>query len=138
LVKNIYYIVVSTIVSFQIAGDVTTIRYEAKQHAQMLKNYASAGYTINIDGKDLHEIYVCVDDILYKTNSALEATDVCFKAFQIFNVKYPSTCEHLWLLIQKDIYMFDTIYDAEIPHIQNVLSKILKSKFLSSKEHRYY
>jgi len=104
----------------------TTIKYEAKQHAQMLKATLQP-YIINIDGGDLHEIYVCVDDILYKTNSALKAIDVCFKAFQVFNVKCPSTCEHLWLLIQKGIYMFDTIYDAEIPHIQNVLSKILKS-----------
>lgn len=83
-------------------------------------------YIINIDGEDLHEIYVCVDDILYKTNSALEAIDVCFKVFQVFHVKYPSACEHLWLLIQKGIYMFDTAYDTEIPHIQNVLSQILK------------
>lgn len=84
-------------------------------------------YLINVDGEDLYEIYVCVDDILYKTNSAIEAIDVCFKAFQVFHVKYPIACEHLWLLIQKGIYMFNTMYDTEIPHIQNVLSKVLKS-----------
>lgn len=83
-------------------------------------------YIIHVSGEDLQEIYVCVDDILYKTNSALEAIDICFKAFHVFHLKYPSACEHLWLLVQKGIYMFDTIYDAEIPHIQNILSKVAK------------
>lgn len=76
----------------------------------------------------MQEIYVCIDDILYKINSALEAIDVCFKAFHVFHVQYPSACIHLWLLIQKGIYMFDTKYDTEIPLIQNVLSKLLDKK----------
>lgn len=71
------------------------MKQEARKHAEML-NITLQPYIVILGS--LHEVketYVQVDDILYKTSSILEAIDVCFKTFHVFQVSYPIMSEHL-------------------------------------------
>ena len=67
-----------------------------------------------IAGEDLTKIkhaYVCVDRTLYTVSSVLQAVDICFKSFHIFNLIYPIESKHIWLIIQKSFYKFRTQYN---------------------------
>ncbi|XP_036144984.1 uncharacterized protein LOC118646384 [Monomorium pharaonis] len=110
-----------------IPGDMTLIKQEARKHAEMLKITLQPYIIILGSPYEVKETYVQVDDILYKTNSMLEAIDVCFKTFHVFQMNYPIMSEYLWMLIQKGIYNFTTKWDSIIPSIEYVLSKISKS-----------
>lgn len=74
--------------------------------------------------KDIEDTYVCVDDVLYTVSSTVEAIDICFKIFHVFQLKYPTASEHLWLLIQKYIYKFSTKWDSVFPSIEYIMKKI--------------
>lgn len=102
----------------------TLIKEEARKIAEMLKITLQPYIVILGSLSEVKETYVQVDDILYKTNSTLEAIDVCFKTFHVFQVSYPLMSEHLWMLIQKGIYNVNTKWDSIIPGIQHVLSKV--------------
>ncbi|XP_024871055.1 uncharacterized protein LOC112454082 [Temnothorax curvispinosus] len=110
-----------------IPGDMTLIKQEARKHAEMLKITLQQYIIVLGSPYEIKESYVQVDDILYKTNSTLEAIDICFKTFHVFQVNYPIMSEHLWMLIQKGIYNFTTKWDSIIPNIEHVLSKVSKS-----------
>ena len=45
-------------------------------------------------------IMVYLNGINYKFSSFLKAIDICFKAFQIFNMKYPTAGQIVWEFIQ--------------------------------------
>ncbi|KYQ53586.1 hypothetical protein ALC60_00113 [Trachymyrmex zeteki] len=105
----------------------TLIKEEARKHAEMLKITLQPYIIIVGSLYEVKETYVQVDDILYKTNSTLEAIDVCFKTFHVFQVNYPIMSEHLWMLIQKGIYNFTTKWDYVIPGIEHILNKLSKS-----------
>lgn len=62
--------------------------------------------------------------IFYKRKCIIRAIDICFKAFHVFQLNYPLASEHLWILIQKGIYNFDTKWDTTIPFIAHILNKI--------------
>lgn len=50
------------------------------------------------------EILVYVDGIKYKFFNILNAIDICFKIFHLFNIKYPIQCESVWQFIQCYFY----------------------------------
>lgn len=102
----------------------TIIREEARKNAEMLK-ITLQPYIVTLGPPhEVKETYVQVDDMLYKTTSTLEAIDICFKTFHVFQISYPLMSEHLWMLIQKGIYNFSTKWDFIIPGIEHVLSKV--------------
>lgn len=72
----------------------------------------------------MSEIYVCVDETLYTVDSIIRAIDICFKAFHVFQLNCPLASDHLWILIQKGIYNFETKWDTSIPFIAHILNKI--------------
>ncbi|XP_039309452.1 uncharacterized protein LOC120358647 [Solenopsis invicta] len=118
-----------------IPGDMILIRQEARKRAEML-NLTLQPYIVILGSLDeVKETYIQVDDILYKANSTLEAIDVCFKIYHVFQVSYPIMSEYLWMLIQKGIYHFTTKWDFIIPNIEYILSKVTKcfEKAINSK-----
>ncbi|XP_072766491.1 uncharacterized protein [Anoplolepis gracilipes] len=112
------------LITFDIPGDMTLIKEEARKTAEILKITLQSYIVILGSLSEVKEIYVQIDDILYKTNSTLKAIDVCFKIFHVFQVSYPLMSEHFWMLIQKGIYNLNTKWDSIIPSTQHILSKI--------------
>ncbi|XP_039302929.1 uncharacterized protein LOC113005941 [Solenopsis invicta] len=71
-----------------IPGDMILIRQEARKRAEML-NLMLQPYIVILGSLDeVKETYIQVDDILYKANSTLEAIDVCFKIYHVFQSIY--------------------------------------------------
>lgn len=82
-------------------------------------------YIITVGPDDaVNEIYVCVDETLYKIDNIFRSLDICFKTFHVFQLSYPVASEHLWILIQRGIYNFDTKWDTNIPFIAHILNKV--------------
>ena len=64
-------------------------------------------------------------------SSALQACDILFKLFMIFNLKYPKDCEWIWILLQHRVYYITTQWDkkiGEIINLENSLQQIEKKK----------
>ncbi|XP_011705630.1 PREDICTED: uncharacterized protein LOC105460837 [Wasmannia auropunctata] len=64
------------------------------------------------DASSIDAYYVCVDNTLYKIESALKAIDVCYKCFFVLHACYPKECQQIWLLIQKYLYKMSTENDV--------------------------
>ncbi|XP_066594187.1 uncharacterized protein [Prorops nasuta] len=75
---------------------------------------------------DIESIYVCLDDIIYKLESVLQAVDICFKIFHVFNLKYPPESEHIWQLVQLYIYNIKTVYDKYISQVAELITDMNK------------
>lgn len=74
--------------------------------------------------EDVQDVYVCIDNELYKVQGLLQGLDICFKIFHVFNLEYPMASEHLWILIQKGIYNINLPCDARITSIEHVLKQL--------------
>ncbi|XP_011706192.1 PREDICTED: uncharacterized protein LOC105461394 isoform X2 [Wasmannia auropunctata] len=66
------------------------------------------------DDSSINAYYVCVDNTLYKIESALKAIDICYKCFFVLHACYPKESEQVWLLIQKCLYKMSTEYDTDV------------------------
>lgn len=71
-----------------------------------------------------YECLVSINNYMYKQENIIKAVDLTYKAFHVLNLKYPSECEHIWLVIQKLIYGMTTIYDNVQTAVECFLSNI--------------
>lgn len=91
---------------------------------------------IIVVGPTLSEIssfFVSVDKVLYNTESAFKAIDTCFKIFHVLNIKYPAASNHIWLLIQRELYDFTTKYDNTPSNILEIINALTHQKTEASK-----
>jgi hypothetical protein len=59
---------------------------------------------VEVKDNNVESSYVLVDKTTYKTNSLLEAVDILYKTFIVFDVEYPVECQHIWELIGQHFY----------------------------------
>lgn len=102
----------------------TRIREEVKLRAKQLKIGVQPFLILIGTLEDIQDVYVCIDDVLYKANGVLHGLDICFKSFYVFNLKYPMASEHIWLLIQKGIYRINFPTDPQPASIQAILKRL--------------
>ncbi|KYN18891.1 hypothetical protein ALC57_08797 [Trachymyrmex cornetzi] len=78
---------------------------------------------------ELHAFYVCLNKALYQVSTVLEAVDICFKVFHVFDLHYPPESEHIWYTIQNCLYKFSTKYDKQISYVMPIINtfKTLRS-----------
>ncbi|XP_042601600.1 uncharacterized protein LOC122140765 isoform X2 [Cyprinus carpio] len=50
------------------------------------------------------QAFVIIAGQALEQETLLQAIDVCFKAFFVFDIEYPKQCEHVWEFIQNVIY----------------------------------
>ncbi|XP_071580336.1 uncharacterized protein [Temnothorax nylanderi] len=107
-----------------IPGDMVKLRQETNSRAAEL-NLPIQPFLIIVGSiEDVQDVYVCIDNELYKVKKVLQGLDICFKTFHVFNLEYPLASEHLWILIQKGIYNINLPYDAHISSIEHVLKQL--------------
>ncbi|XP_046811896.1 uncharacterized protein LOC124421121, partial [Lucilia cuprina] len=58
------------------------------------------------------EIVIYFEGIKYRMHSALNAIDICFKIFFVFNLEYPKESLLVWTFIQKHLYNISTNIDC--------------------------
>ncbi|KAL0116442.1 hypothetical protein PUN28_009827 [Cardiocondyla obscurior] len=97
-----------------------------------VKNFFTSTGTpcIIVVGPTLLEIssfFVSIDKILYNVVSAFKAIDTCFKVFHVLNIEYPAASDHIWLLIQRELYKFSTEYDKNPSYILEIISALQNS-----------
>lgn len=71
--------------------------------------------------EEINAVFVIIDTVRYEIRSVLRAIDLLFKIFQVFDTRYPTQCEHLWILIQQCIYRIKTEHDKIIPYIMDII-----------------
>lgn len=75
---------------------------------------------------DIKATYVAINDIVYRTNTYVEAITLCFKIFYAFNCEYPKNSQNIWKFIQKYFYDIDHNKEKFVTSI-NVLIGELRS-----------
>lgn len=53
---------------------------------------------------DLKEYFVYFSNIFYKFENIVKSVDICFKLFQVLDLKYPCDSKLVWTLIQQYFY----------------------------------
>lgn len=71
------------------------------------------------------QAFVIIAGQALEQETLLQAIDVCFKAFFVFDIKYPKQCEHVWEFIQTVIY--------EIPGGESKIVKFIQTRILACK-----
>lgn len=77
---------------------------------------------VGINPESINEFYVYFDKTLYKFDNFLESLDICFKIFQVFNLKYPQACELPWNFIQQYFYEINTCFDKKNPNLTSLIN----------------
>ncbi|XP_018371215.1 PREDICTED: uncharacterized protein LOC108766426 [Trachymyrmex cornetzi] len=106
-----------------IPGDMVRLRQETKSRAADLKLPIQPFLIIVGSIEDIQDVYVCVDNELYKVQGVLQGLDICFKTFHVFDLQYPLASQHLWILIQKGLYNINLPSDVHITSIEYVLKQ---------------
>ncbi|XP_036143340.1 uncharacterized protein LOC118645740 [Monomorium pharaonis] len=106
----------------QLIADITKVQEQKRKKA------ADLGITLQPfiiavgPSNDISDIFISVDDTLYKVPSALKAIDLCYKIFQVFDVEYPIESAHIWLLFQRVLYNYENSLDKMTPNITEIIS----------------
>ncbi|XP_011884131.1 PREDICTED: uncharacterized protein LOC105571267 [Vollenhovia emeryi] len=114
------------IIFLQLIADITKVQEERRKTA------ASLGITlqpfiiaVGPSNADISDIFISVDDTLYKVPSTIQAIDLCYKIFQVFDIKYPIESTHIWLLFQRVLYSYENCFDKMTPNITEAISDMM-------------
>lgn len=69
-------------------------------------------------------VYVCVNNNLWKLGSILQAVDVCFKSFFVFNAEYQVQAYHLWLFIQRALYDIYLVGERSVTNVTTLIDRL--------------
>ncbi|XP_071576013.1 uncharacterized protein [Temnothorax nylanderi] len=106
------------------SADITKIRQEASDQAKETQTSVQPYVIIVVSIENVDHLYVTIDDVLYSTESTLEAFDICFKAFHVLKINYPDASKHLWMLIHRGLYKFQTQWDISFSNTEHLLKKL--------------
>ncbi|XP_071578556.1 uncharacterized protein [Temnothorax nylanderi] len=106
------------------SADITKIRQEAIDEAKETQTSVQPYIIVVGSISNVSNTYVTIDEVLYSTDSMLEALDVCFKAFHVLQINYPDASKHLWMLIQKGLYKLSTKWDISFSNTEHILKKL--------------
>lgn len=67
--------------------------------------------TLETEKEFISQIIVCCDGKKYICCSVIQALSIMYKYFWLFELKYPRSCQNVWIVIQK--YFFDMTYIGE-------------------------
>lgn len=67
--------------------------------------------TFETEKECISQILVCCDGKKYVTSSIIQALSVMYKYIWLFDLKYPRSCQNIWIVFQK--YFFDMTYIGE-------------------------
>lgn len=72
----------------------------------------------------IEQCLVLMNDAVFECDSVLKATDVCFKAFFAFNLRYPAQATDPWLFLQQGLYGIRTPNDKVSPRVRELVSLV--------------
>jgi len=90
----------------------TSIQIEIDNCYKEKKSLQPLICVVGVDFEIAKDFYVYYFNTYYKFSSIIRAVDVCFKIFQVFNLKYPIQSSLVWTFIQH--YFYDIHYDSDV------------------------
>lgn len=110
----------------------TETEYREMYDSKVIRDSNVAPY-ISIIGpaEDPRSFMVDFENITYKFYSFSKASDVCFKAYQVFNLAYPEACFPMWDFIGRQFYGIAGDGDTTKPGTYALLKEI-NCKFINS------
>lgn len=72
----------------------------------------------------VNSFYIYLNGTLYKTNSYIEALDLCFKIFFVFKISYPEISKGCWTFIQKYFYEISLNIDSKQTSIALLINSL--------------
>lgn len=70
---------------------------------------------------NIHAFYVIIDSKNYQLATLLDALKFCFQTYFILDVKYTPESEHLWFLLQWELFNIISEKDKKIPFINDII-----------------
>lgn len=67
---------------------------------------------VGVDFENAKDFYVYYFNTYYKFSNIIRAVDVCFKIFQVFNLKFPLQSILVWTFIQH--YFYNMYFESDI------------------------
>ncbi|XP_024884701.1 uncharacterized protein LOC112462870, partial [Temnothorax curvispinosus] len=70
---------------------------------------------------NIHAFYVIIDSKTYETKTFLDALKFCFEAYFVLDLKYTPESQHLWFLLQWEVFNIISANDINIPFMNDIL-----------------
>ncbi|XP_071641855.1 uncharacterized protein [Temnothorax longispinosus] len=70
---------------------------------------------------NIHAFYVIIDSKTYETKTFLDALKFCFEAYFVLDLKYTPESQHLWFLLQWEVFNIISENDINIPFMNDIL-----------------
>ncbi|KYQ46880.1 hypothetical protein ALC60_14110 [Trachymyrmex zeteki] len=70
---------------------------------------------------NVHTFYVIIDNKSYQTKTFLAALQFCFQTYFILDLKYTPESQHLWFLLQWELFNIVCENDRNVPFINDIL-----------------
>ena len=84
---------------------------------------------------DIKHAFVVAEPIKYQLTTPSDAINICFQLMKIFNQPYSSICNHVWELLEKQIYGFDV--KSPFGNVTTLIEK-LNETVVPEKDDKYY
>lgn len=75
-------------------------------------------------GPEVEEVYVKVDEHMYRVPGIQKGVDICFKIFFALQAKYPIESEQVWQFIQLYIYNIETRQDKKFVGVNTLINDL--------------
>lgn len=53
---------------------------------------------------NVKKAFTVIDSIVYELNNGIEAVDLCFKSYYVFNIEFSFGCPYIWSFLQEYVY----------------------------------
>lgn len=106
----------------KIPGDIEIVKQE-KINFMYKKGLTVQPYIITVGPNlsNVHTSYVIIDGKNYQTTTLLNALKFCFQTYFVLDVKYTPESQHLWFLLQWELFNITSNEDIKIPFINDIL-----------------
>lgn len=97
---------------------------EAARKEKLLKWKQTLQPVIVAVGPEVDEVYVKVDEHMYRVSGIQKAIDICFKFFFALQAKYPIESEQVWQFIQLYFYNIETRQDKKFVGVNTLINDL--------------
>lgn len=106
----------------KIPGDIESSKLE-KRNFMYKKGLTVQPYIIIVGPTltNIHAFYVVIDDKNYETKTLLDALRFCFQLYFVLDIMYLSESQHLWYLLQWELFSVTSDKDINIPFLNDIV-----------------
>lgn len=106
----------------KIPGDIETAK-QNKVNCMYKKGLTVQPYVLIVGSHlyNVHSFYVIIDNKNYQISTLLDALKFCFQVYFVLDIKYTPESQHLWYLMQWELFNITSNNDLKIPFLNDLL-----------------